>query len=109
MRPASCLVYEHGIACCVPAGCGFCHPLEPLYIAGWWQCSVSQLTFPSTSFRTVAAWLAARPCYYLIGKMDAVARPSSQVRHRNLVDLLPLCAADLVLCVRVPGPFSSLP
>ena len=36
-------------------------------------------------------------------------RPSSQVRHRNLADLLPSHAVDLVLCARMAGPFSRLP
>ena len=39
--------------------------------------------------------------------------PSSQVRHRNLADLLPSHAVDLVLCarilIRMAGPFSRLP
>ena len=35
--------------------------------------------------------------------------PSSQVRHRNLVDLLPSHAVDLVLCARMARQFSRLP
>ena len=36
-------------------------------------------------------------------------RPSSQVRHRSLVDLLPSLTADLALCARVAGPFLRPP
>jgi hypothetical protein len=34
---------------------------------------------------------------------------TSQVCLRSLMDLLPSCAADLVLCARVAGSFSPLP